>query len=173
MAFIDISNIFDYTISINKRDCPMPIQPVQPIKSTKTIKGSSPLLDNATINFDPTLAGRAVVEGLLYLKERLDWSGTKVAKILHLPANTVNTWLKNRVVPINSQVLHPDLQALIHLLAIHRSLEAMFDNPAQQRAWLTTHHPELNAIPEQLMGANVDGLIFTRQYLDYIRGRGA
>jgi hypothetical protein len=113
------------------------------------------------------------VDGLQYLKNRLDWSGTKIARILHLPANTVNTWLKNGMVPLSGRILHPDIQVVIHLLAIHRSLEAMFDQPAHQQIWLSTHHPELNAIPEVLMGESVDGLIFTRQYLDYIRGRGA
>jgi len=143
------------------------------IKPTKSIKGLTPMIDKTHVNFDPELAGRAIVDGLAYLKERLDWSGSKIAKTLHLPANTVNTWLKNGFTPINSHVLHPDIQVVIHLLAIHRSLEAMFDNPLHQRAWLTTPHPELNAAPEVLMSQSIDGLIYVRQYLDYVRGRGA
>ena len=142
-------------------------------KHPKSLQGTSPLMDATTAPFDPALAGYAIVDGLQYLKNRLDWSGTKIARILHLPANTVNTWLKNGMVPLSGHILHPDIQVVIHLLAIHRSLEAMFDNPAHQQVWLSTHHPELNAIPEVLMGESVDGLIFTRQYLDYIRGRGA
>jgi hypothetical protein len=123
--------------------------------------------------FDPVIAGRAIVDGLEYLKMRLEWSGTKIAATLHLPANTVNTWLKNGIVPISNAVLQPDIQAIIHLLAIHRSLEAMFENPLHQNLWLSTLHPELNVIPEKLMGESVDGLIFIRQYLDYVRGKGA
>ena len=96
-----------------------------------------------------------------------------MANILHLAPNTVNTWLKNGRIPISSSMLHPDIQVIIHLLAIHRSLEAMFDDPTHQRAWLSTMHPELNAMPEKLMGESIDGLIFIRQYLDYVRGRGA
>lgn len=151
----------------------MPATPFPNFKASKSIRGTFPLLDIVSSKFDPKTAGRAIVDGLEYLKNRLEWSGTKIANILHLPANTVNTWLKNGIVPINSPVLHPDIQAIIHLLAIHRSLEAMFENPAHQRAWLSTLHPELNVIPEKLMGESIDGLIFTRQYLDYIRGRGA
>jgi hypothetical protein len=64
-------------------------------------------------------------------------------------------------------------RVIIHLLAIHRSLEAMFNNPAHQRAWLTTFHPHLQAIPLELMSKSIDGLIFIRQYLDYVRERGA
>ncbi len=142
-------------------------------KPSKSIRGASPLLDRTPSQFDPVTAGYAVVDGLEYLKNRLEWSGTKIANLLHLAPNTVNTWLKNGRVSIGSATLHPDIQAVIHLLAIHRSLEAMFENPAHQRAWLSTHHPELNAIPEKLMGESIDGLILVRHYLDYTRGRGA
>lgn len=146
---------------------------ILPNSSTpKSIRTKSPLMDMTTPTFDPITAGRAVIEGLLYLQNRLAWSGTKIARILHLPANTVNTWLKNKTVPI-SPILQPDIQAMLHLLAIHRSLEAMFENTEHQHAWLTTMHPELNAVPEKLMGESIDGLIFIRQYLDYVRGRGA
>ena len=134
---------------------------------------ASPLAISNSLTFDPIIAGKAIVSGLEYLKQRLDWSGTKIANTLHIPANTVNTWLKNGTVPISNAVLQPDVQAVIHLLAIHRSLEAMFENPVNQRALLSTLHPELNAIPENRMRESVDGLIFIRQYLDYVRGRGA
>lgn len=130
------------------------------------------LADTIAPAFDSLIAGQAIVDGLNYLKNRLGWSGIKIATILHLPPNTLNTWLKNGSIPVNSS-LHPDTQAIIHLLAIHRSLEAMFDNPLHQQAWLSTLHPELNLIPEKLMGKSIDGLIFIRQYLDYVRGRGA
>jgi hypothetical protein len=136
-------------------------------------KGSSLPSSTTPRGFDPGLAGRAIVDGLEYLKSRLEWSGSKIARVLHLPANTVNTWLKNRIVPIHNANLQPDIQAVVHLLAIHRSLEAMFENPAHQRAWLTTRHPELDLIPEVIMTESIDGLIFIRQYLDYVRGRGA
>lgn len=137
-------------------------------------KSSTSLLAGTNLGgFDPKMAGQAIVDGLEYLKSRLEWSGSKVARVLHLPSNTVNTWLKNGVVPIHNASLQPDVQAVIHLLAIHRSLEAMFENPIHQRAWLVTMHPELGVIPEKLMSESIDGLIFIRQYLDYARGRGA
>ncbi len=142
-------------------------------KESRSIRGKSPLLNTTSAKFDPIIAGQAIVEGLEYLKQRLNWSGTKIAHTLHLPANTVNTWLKNGNIPISNSILHPDIQVIIHLLAIHRSLEAMFDDPLHQQAWLSTLHPELNVIPETLMAESIDGLIFIRQYLDYVRGRGA
>ncbi|TAK77308.1 MAG: DUF2384 domain-containing protein [Gammaproteobacteria bacterium] len=143
------------------------------LKTTRSIKEFSSSTDRVLPPLEPQKAGQAVIKGLEYLKKRLAWSGTKIANILHLPPNTVNTWLKNGIVPIKGPALHPDVQAIIHLLAIHRSLEAMFENPAHQRAWLSTLHPELNVIPEKLMGKSIEGLIFIRQYLDYSRGRGA
>lgn len=123
--------------------------------------------------YDPETAGYALIDGLHYLKDRLQWSGSKIAKILHIPANTLNTWLKNGYAPLHGRHLSPEIQAVIHLLAIHRSLEAMFESPEIQVAWLTTHHPELDTEPLTLMSRSVEGLIFVRQYLDYVRGRGA
>lgn len=142
-------------------------------KAFKSLKGPFPLQENSAADFDSELASQAVAEGVEYLKKRLEWSGTKVAKILHLPANTLNMWLKKGAVPITSPVLTPEIQAVIHLLAIHRSLEAMFEDPMHQRAWLSTLHPDIQTVPEKFMGESIDGLIFIRQYLDYVRGRGA
>ncbi|HVE43859.1 MAG TPA: antitoxin Xre/MbcA/ParS toxin-binding domain-containing protein [Gammaproteobacteria bacterium] len=133
----------------------------------------SSTLSRSDATWNPSIAGQAVAEGLYYLQNRLGWSGTRIAHTLHLPANTMNTWLKKGSVPITSTQLQPDIQAIIHLLAIHRSLEAMFENPAHQQAWLSTFHPELKVVPEKLMAESIDGLIFVRQYLDYVRGRGA
>jgi hypothetical protein len=123
--------------------------------------------------FDPHVASIALAKGLVYLKARLNWSGNHIAKLLHLPSNTFNMWLKNGAIPINGHTLSPDVQAITHLLAIHRSLEAMFDNNEHQQLWLNTFHPELNIVPYELMATSLEGLIQVRQYLDYIRGRGA
>lgn len=158
--------------TLDKEDWCMPSVPK--FKPSRFKKETLPLI-RITPTFDSKVAGRAIVDGLEYLKNRLEWSGTKIAKILHLPPNTFNTWLKNGMVLIDNSIirLQPDIQAILHLLAIHRSLEAMFENPAHQRAWLTTFHPELNDVPEKIMSESIDGLIFIRKYLDYVRGRGA
>lgn len=150
----------------------MPVQSTT-FQKPKSLRNTSAAISTSSIQLDPTMAGQAIVDGLKYLKNRLNWSGSKIASILHLPANTVNTWLKNGIVPITSNVLQPDIQLIIHLLAIHRSLEAMFNDPLHQQEWLASLHPELNRIPENMMSESIDGLIFIRQYLDYVRGRGA
>lgn len=143
------------------------------LTTSKSIRWDHHFYHHINADFDSKTAGRAIILGLEYLKKRLNWSGTKIANILHLPANTLNTWLKNGIIPISNQLLQPDIQAIIHLLAIHRSLEAMFDDPLHQNAWLSTYHPELKITPEHLMADSIEGLIFIRQYLDYVRGRGA
>jgi len=148
----------------------MPMLPAY--KPAKSIRGTTPL-SNTIPTPDSAIMGHAIIDGLHYLKNRLGWSGTQIAHILHLPPTTLNTWLKNKTAPINSPTLPPDIQAILHLLAIHRSLEAMFENPTHQQAWLTTLHPAFNAIPLAIMSKSIDGLIFIRQYLDYTRGRGA
>lgn len=143
------------------------------IKARKSIKSMNSVVSDFSDHIDIKVAEVALVKGLRHLKSRLGWSGTKIASILHLPANTLNNWLEKGRIPIGSKALHPDIQAIIHLLAIHRSLEAMFAEPEHQVAWLVTVHPEIDAIPEKLMGESIEGLIFVRQYLDYVRGRGA
>lgn len=127
----------------------------------------------ATQGVNANIAGIALAKGLIYLKNRLNWSGGHIARVLHLPSNTLNTWLKNGIVPMHGQTLSPDVQAITHLLAIHRSLEAMFDSPDHQLAWLNTFHPALNIVPYERLSSSLEGLIFIRQYLDYVRGRGA
>lgn len=129
---------------------------------------------NMSPEFDQTLMEQALVDGLEYLKMRLHWSGHKIADVLHFSPTTVNTWLKQGKIPLNDQgIKEPRVQAIIHLLAIHRSLEAMFEDPANQRTWLLAPHPVLGAVPEKLMSESIEKLIFVRQYLDYVRGRGA
>lgn len=123
--------------------------------------------------FDQDAAGEAIVDGLKYLIQRLSWSGTDIAKVLHIKKTTLNNWIRGGKVPMSYPDIEPNIQLIIHLLAIHRSLEVMFKNPVNQVAWLSTFHPQLNAVPLEMMSESAQGLIYVRQYLDYIRGRGA
>lgn len=125
--------------------------------------------------FNPTVAGVALAKGLKYLQKQLGWSGIKIANILNLAPNTVNNWLKNGEVPIRAisvNALPPDIQAIVHLLAIHRDLSAMFSTTSLQQGWLATFNASLNAIPEELMSESIEGLIYVRNYLDDARERG-
>lgn len=128
------------------------------------------------VKFDRIVAGQALASALQYLQKRLDWSGTKIATILNLAPATVNNWLSNGNVPIGAksvETLSPDIQAVVHLLAIHRALETIFNNQTHQIAWLTTFNPYIDSIPEILMGESVEGLICIRHYLEDAAERGA
>lgn len=118
-------------------------------------------------------AENAVYEGLLYLKTRWDLNNSEVARLLRVPPTTLAGWLQKERVPVGKPPFDPTIEAVIHLLAVHRSLDAMFSEPAHQAAWLTTPHPELSAAPIKLMEKSTEGLVFVRRYLDYVRGRGA
>ena len=116
---------------------------------------------------------KAVWEALDYLRSRLHWNGSKIAKALRVPVSTVNFWLAHKKVPVGHPPFAPVAEAVLHLLGIHRSLEAMFSEPTNQTAWLETKHPELGVVPLHKMQESFSGLSFIRQYLDYVRGRGA
>jgi Protein of unknown function (DUF2384) len=115
----------------------------------------------------------AAWEAMHYLQRRWDWNGSEIARALRVPISTVNFWLAHKRVPVGRPPFAPVAEAVLHLLAIHRSLEAMFSESANQRAWLETKHPELGFVPVQKMRESFSGLTFIRQYLDYVRGRGA
>lgn len=118
-------------------------------------------------------AGEAVYEALDFLRRSWNLSGSRIAAILHLRPGTVNAWLQNKRVPIGKPPFDPTAEALINLLAVHRSLDSMFSEPKNQVAWLKTKHPELGCAPIDKMQENAEGLALVRGYLDYVRGRGA
>ncbi len=118
-------------------------------------------------------AQEAVYEALEFLREKWGYSGSRVAKLLRLSVSTVNTWLKKERVPIGRPPFDPTAEALLNLLAVHRSLDSMFSDSKNQVAWLETEHPELGFVPLEKIQESMEGLILVRQYLDYVRGRGA
>jgi len=131
------------------------------------------------LNSDPAWANTAgqadgaVFEALDYLRQSWNMNGSKLAKLLHLPVNTMNHWLSRKKVPIGKPPFDAREEALLNLLAVHRSLHAMFSEPENQLAWLKTEHPGLGFVPLERMQESITGLLFVRQYLDYVRGRGA
>lgn len=119
------------------------------------------------------VAQKAIYEALRHLMSCWDLGDTAVADMLHLHPNTIKKWLADKTVPMGKPPFAPHYEALLHLLAIHRSLSAMFSKPENQRAWLTTKHPDFDATPLERMRDSIESLILVRQYLDYVRGRGA
>lgn len=119
------------------------------------------------------VAQKAIGEALCHLMSAWDLADTAVADVLHLHANTIKNWATDKRVPMGQPPFAPHHEALLHLLAIHRALSSMFAKPENQRAWLVATHPDFGVAPLERMRESVEGLILTRQYLDYVRGRGA
>jgi DNA-binding transcriptional regulator YiaG len=118
-------------------------------------------------------AEKAVFEAVEFLREAWGLSGSALAKLLRVPVNTVNHWLSRKRIPLGEPPFDARMEALINLLAIHRSLHAMFSERENQLAWLKTPHPELGGVPIEKIRESFGGLLMVRQYLDYVRGRGA
>jgi len=118
-------------------------------------------------------AEEAIYEALEFLCASWNCSGSEVARMLRLSPSTVNNWLQKERVPIGKPPFDPNAEALINLLAIHRSLDALFSEAKNQKAWLKTRHPELGCVPMQKIQESMEGTLLVRQYLDYVRGRGA
>lgn len=123
--------------------------------------------------FNTALASESLADGLKYLKAQWSWNGSKIARVLHLSPTTINGWIRRGTIPVSSKSLSPEVEAVVHLLAVHRNLATMFTEPFHQLQWLTTAHPDLGVAPFSKMSESLAGLILVRQYLDFVRGRGA
>ena len=66
-----------------------------------------------------------------------------------------------------------ELELLTHFISIHKSLSQMFSSKNNLNSWLNTQHPNLKAVPNELIKKSIEGLIIVRRYLDFQRGRGA
>ena len=122
---------------------------------------------------NPGKASEALADGLQYLRDQWSWNGSKIARVLHLSPTTINGWIRRGIIPISGKNIPPEVEAVIHLLAVHRSLASMFSEPFHQLQWLATSHPDLGITPLSKMSESLAGLIQVRQYLDFVRGRGA
>lgn len=125
------------------------------------------------LTYDSNIAEEALVLAIKYLCARLNWTNKKLESTLHIDSILLSKWLRNGKIPIQYPNIQPDIQAILHLIAIHQNLELIFTNPKNQITWLSSKNLELNAIPEELMAASIDGLICVRKYLEYARERGA
>ena len=119
------------------------------------------------------ISAMALAKAVTYMLNDLGWSRAEYAKILHLKARTVNSWLQDGKIPIDRLAPSPEIQAIIHSIAIHRSLSAMFEDSNLKKEWMNTKHPDFKISPKEVMAQSIDGLVDVRRYLDYVRGRGA
>lgn len=127
----------------------------------------------------PLVHGRAeaqatVCKVLERIQTSLNFSNVEMARWLHVKPNTYGNWLKNGRVPMGIPPWSADTEAVIMVMAIHRSLSAMFQNPQDQLLWLKTPHPDFQKTsPLDHAIGSCAGLFYLKGYLDYVRGRGA
>lgn len=65
-------------------------------------------------------------------------------------------------------------EILQNVFAIHRSLSAMFASSHNERSWLNSPNPDFNnQAPLDYCKESLQNLFTVRQYLEFLRGRGA
>lgn len=108
---------------------------------------------------------------LARIQEKWGLNDTELAQLLHVNKATLSRWREAEETPVRSDKVKDEV--LSNFIAVFRSLGAMFQNPGDQKIWLTSPHMDFGASPFELMIQSVAGLFYVRSYLDYIRGRGA
>lgn len=142
-------------------------------RSQMKVPQASPRSHVQTPAHDVPETEAALWEGLTYLKGQLNLSGAAIGRCLGIPTSTINHWLAKKRVPLESGQVSNDVERLLHFIAIHRNLEAMFETPEAQQEWLKTPREDLGAKPIEKISRSFEDLLVVRQYLDYMRGRGA
>ncbi len=119
-------------------------------------------------------AQRAVGKVLGRIQQDWGFANVAMARLLHVKANTYGQWLKQGRVPLGKPPWPADMESVITVMAIHRSLGAMFRSPQDQVLWLQEVHPDFSGLsPLESAVRSVAGLYYLKAYLDYVRGRGA
>lgn len=119
-------------------------------------------------------AQRTVCKVLGRIQKDWGFSNAEMARLLHVKPNTYGQWFKQKRVPIGRPPWPADMESVITVMAIHRSLGAMFQSAEDQILWLQGIHPDFAGLsPLNLAIQSVAGLYYLKAYLDYVRGRGA
>lgn len=118
-------------------------------------------------------ARQTVWKAVSNIQNKWELSAAEMARLLHTKAPTFHSWQKRGEIPVSAAPLSPEMEVVVAVIAIYRSLSAMFSNPKDQVAWLTSKHPEFQVSPLKFAEASSPNLFQLRAYLDYVRGRGA
>lgn len=128
---------------------------------------------NTAIMHGSPKARQTVWKAISNIQQRWELNAAEMARLLHTKPSTFHSWKERKEVPVSHPPLSPDMEVVVAVIAIFRSLSAMFSNPKDQIAWLTSKHPELQAQPIKFAEASSPNLFQLRTYLDFVRGRGA
>ena len=117
-------------------------------------------------------ASETIWKSVARIQEKWELNAAQMARLLHVKPPTFHNWKHQAEIPISAE-LTPDIELIIAVIAIYRSLSAMFASPKDQVAWLNSKHPQLQAIPIKFAESSSSNLFQLRSYLDFVRGRGA
>ena len=128
---------------------------------------------NNPIALGSSRARQTAWKAISNIQNKWELNAAEMARLLHAKAPTFHSWKERGEVPVSQAPLSPDMEVVVAIIAIYRSLSAMFANPKDQVAWLTSKHPEFQVPPLKFAEASSPNLFQLRSYLDYVRGRGA
>ena len=128
---------------------------------------------NAVIAHGSQKAKETVWKAVSNIQDRWELKAAEMARLLHTKPSTFHSWKEKGEIPVSALPLTPDMEVVVAVIAIYRSLSAMFSNPKDQVAWLNAKHPEFHLAPIKFAEHSSPGLFQLRSYLDFVRGRGA
>lgn len=115
----------------------------------------------------------ALYEAIHNIRVHLNLTTMELAQLIHCPISTVKKWLQSGRVPAAVEG-SPTLETIVNLVRIYANLDAMFNNNADSQVWLRSPHENFGGLPPiEHASSSIEGLIYTRQYLDFVRGMGA
>lgn len=133
----------------------------------------NPAVDQSITPESPE-ARHVLFKALAKVQERWGFQNQEMAAMLHIAPTTYGVWMRKEEVPISKPPYKPETEAVISLMAIHRSLSAMFRSPRDQVLWLKSIHPSFRGkSPFGYAAESLSQFFQLRAYLDYVRGRGA
>lgn len=108
------------------------------------------------------------------LQEEWGFTNTQMARLIRVKPNTYGYWMQKQEVPFHHPPYSTEIEIILALLSIFRSLGAMFVSSKDQLLWLNTSHPQFGGeSPLEFAKHSSENLFYLKQYLDYVRGRGA
>jgi hypothetical protein len=128
---------------------------------------------DSAISLRSSKARQTVWKAISNIQNKWELNASEMARLLHTKAPTFHSWKTREEVPISQKPLSPDMEVVVAVIAIYRSLSAMFSNPKDQIKWLNSKHPEFQTQPLKFAEESSPNLFQLRSYLDYVRGRGA
>jgi hypothetical protein len=113
----------------------------------------------------------ALAENLFSIADDWQLSHRQMAALIKTTESTYKKWRANGRVPFKPA--DPGYEAMLNFLRLSQSLEAMFQNPEDEKLWFTSYHDAFKMSPMDYATQSFENLIAVRQYLDYLRGNAA